>query len=100
MSGYALTYLALISRDVDAVCRFLGGSLGLARKDLSLDGRAIPFFGIGAAALVGRKIQSTGFVLWREDEPIAFVPHLDPAPGWLLLLEVLLRSCISVKATY
>ncbi len=51
MSGYALTYLALVARDVDAVCRFLGGSLGLARKDLSLDGRAIPFFGIGAAAL-------------------------------------------------
>ena len=51
MTGYALSYVALASRDVDAVCRFLGGSLGLIRKNLVIDGRAVPFFGVGRAAV-------------------------------------------------
>ena len=51
MTGFALNYLALVARDTEAVCRFLGGSLGLMRTDLAIEGRAIPFFGIGDAAL-------------------------------------------------
>ncbi len=51
MAGYALNYLALVARDVEAACRFLGGSLGLQRTDVTLDGRSIPFFGVGQSAL-------------------------------------------------
>jgi methylmalonyl-CoA epimerase len=51
MSGYAMNYLALAARDVDAVCRFLGDSLGLQRTDMPLEGRSIPFFGVGKSAL-------------------------------------------------
>lgn len=51
MAGYALNYLALVARDVDSTCRFLGDSLALQRTDVSLEGRSIPFFGIGRSAL-------------------------------------------------
>jgi catechol 2,3-dioxygenase-like lactoylglutathione lyase family enzyme len=51
MAGYALNYLALVARDVESTCRFLGDSLGLERTDVALQGRAIPFFGIGKAAV-------------------------------------------------
>jgi catechol 2,3-dioxygenase-like lactoylglutathione lyase family enzyme len=51
MAGYALNYLALVARDVDAACRFLGGSLGLRRTNVPLEGRSIPFFGIGKSAV-------------------------------------------------
>ncbi|MFT5173021.1 MAG: hypothetical protein ACI8W7_001189 [Gammaproteobacteria bacterium] len=51
MAGYALNYLALVARDVESCCRFLGASLGLARSDLSLHGRSVPFFGIGKSAV-------------------------------------------------
>ena len=51
MAGYDLNYLALAARDVEAVCRFLGGSLGLLRKDIALEGRTVPYFGIGKSAL-------------------------------------------------
>ena len=49
---------------------------------------------VSAASLVGKKILSTGLVLWRDDEPIEFVapsgrgpwarPRVNPSPGWLL----------------
>ena len=51
MAGYALNYLALVARNVEPVCRFLGDSLGLQRTDVTLQGRSIPFFGIGQSAL-------------------------------------------------
>ena len=51
MAGYALNYLALAARNVEPVCRFLGDSLGLLRTDVTLQGRSIPFFGIGQSAL-------------------------------------------------
>ncbi|NBS58482.1 MAG: hypothetical protein EBS65_15845 [Betaproteobacteria bacterium] len=51
MAGYALSYLALAARNVEPVCRFLGDSLGLSRTDVALQGRTIPFFGIGKSAL-------------------------------------------------
>ena len=51
MAGYALNYLALAARDVDAACRFLGGSLGLERTDVVLGGRTVPFFGVGRSAV-------------------------------------------------
>ena len=51
MAGYALNYLALVARDVEPVCRFLGQSLGLLRTDVMLRGRPIPIFGIGASAI-------------------------------------------------
>ncbi len=51
MPGYAMNYLALAARDVEAVCRFLGDSLELERKDVPLEGRTIPFFGIGKSAV-------------------------------------------------
>ena len=51
MAGYALNYLALVARNVEPVCRFLGQSLGLLRTDVTLHGRTIPFFGVGASAL-------------------------------------------------
>lgn len=51
MAGYALNYLALAARNVEPVCRFLGDSLGLLRTDVTLQGRAIPFFGIGKSAV-------------------------------------------------
>ncbi len=51
MAGYVLNYLALVARDVEPVCRFLGQSLGLLRTDVTLHGRTIPFFGVGASAL-------------------------------------------------
>ena len=44
MAGYALNYLALVARDVDSTCRFLGDSLSLTRTDVTLKGRKIPFF--------------------------------------------------------
>ncbi len=52
MTGYALDHLALAARDMDAACRFLGGSLGLKRTDLALGGRMVPFFGVGQSAIV------------------------------------------------
>ena len=51
MAGYALNYLALAAREVEPVCRFLGESLGLPRGDVVVQGRTIPFFGIGQAGL-------------------------------------------------
>ena len=39
---------------------------------------------ISVSALVGKTIVSTGVVLWRQNKPIEFVTHLDPAPEWLL----------------
>ena len=51
MSGYAMNYLALVARDLEGVCRFLGNSLGLQRRDVTLAGRRIPFFGIGKSAV-------------------------------------------------
>ena len=51
MAGYAMNYLALVARDVAPVCRFLGQSLGLLRTEVALDGRSIPFFGIGRSAI-------------------------------------------------
>ncbi len=56
MAGYALSYLALVARNVDAACRFLGDSLGLERTDLALGdvthgGCTVPFFGIGKSAV-------------------------------------------------
>lgn len=51
MAGYAMNHLVLVARDVAAVCRFLGQSLGLLRTEVALDGRSIPFFGIGRSAI-------------------------------------------------
>lgn len=51
MAGYAMSYVALVARDLAPVCRFLGDSLGLQRTDVPLQGRAVPFFGIGKSAL-------------------------------------------------
>ncbi len=51
MAGYAMSYVALVARDVGPVCRFLGDSLGLRRTDVPLQGRAVPFYGIGKSAL-------------------------------------------------
>ena len=51
MAGYALNYLALAARDVEAACRFLGDSLELQRRDVPLEGRTIPFFGVGESAV-------------------------------------------------
>ncbi|MFN0163274.1 MAG: VOC family protein [Burkholderiales bacterium] len=51
MAGYAMSYVALVARDLAPVCHFLGDSLGLQRTDVPLQGRAIPFFGIGNSAL-------------------------------------------------
>lgn len=51
MPGYDLSHVALVARDSGAVCRFLGESLELARTDLPLGDRLIPFFGVGGAAL-------------------------------------------------
>ena len=51
MPGYALTYLALVARDVEAACRYFGDALGLARTDVKCAGETVPFFGIGKAAL-------------------------------------------------
>ncbi len=51
MAGYSLNYLALAARDVEAACRFLGGSLGLERTDVALGGSAVPFFGVGRSAV-------------------------------------------------
>ena len=51
MAGYALNYIALVARNVEPVCRFLGDSLGLKRTDVALNGRRVPFFGIGRSAI-------------------------------------------------
>lgn len=51
MSGYALSYVALVARDTAAVCRFLGDSLNLPRRDLSVNGDSVSFFGVGQTAL-------------------------------------------------
>ena len=51
MAGYAMNYLALVARDLESACRFLGDSLGLKRRDVALDGRRVPFFGIGNSAV-------------------------------------------------
>ncbi|MSQ62672.1 MAG: hypothetical protein EXR33_02345 [Betaproteobacteria bacterium] len=51
MAGHTLNYLALAARNAEPVCRFLGDSLGLLRTDVALQGRSIPFFGIGKSAL-------------------------------------------------
>ena len=51
MTGYALNYLALAARDAEATCRFLGDSLQLQRQDVPLEGRTIPFFGVGKSAV-------------------------------------------------
>jgi len=65
MPGYAMNYLALVARDVEAVCRFLGGSLGLRRTDFMLEGRSIPFFGIGKSAVA----------LFEPDDPYLEAPR-------------------------
>ena len=46
-----MNYLALVARDVEAACRFLSESLGMQRRDVPLEGRSVPFFGIGESAL-------------------------------------------------
>jgi hypothetical protein len=51
MTGYALNYLALVARDVESACRFLGDSLELTRTDVTVQGHPIPFFGVGQAAI-------------------------------------------------
>ncbi len=65
MAGYALNYLALAARDVEAACRFLGDSLGLQRTDVTLEGRSIPFFGVGQAAVA----------LFEPDDPYLEAPR-------------------------
>lgn len=51
MMSLALSYVALVARDVDAACRFLGESLGLARTEASVNGHRLPFFRAGASAV-------------------------------------------------
>ena len=51
MSGYALTYIALVARDVDAACRYFGEALELAHRDIELNGQKTSFFGVGQAAI-------------------------------------------------
>ncbi|MEM7250519.1 MAG: VOC family protein [Pseudomonadota bacterium] len=51
MSMPTLSYIAVAAPDCDAVCRFLGQSLGLARRDHAFDGRSVPFFSVGKVAL-------------------------------------------------
>ncbi len=65
MAGYALNYLALAARDVAAACRFLGDSLGLQRTDVALQGRSIPFFGVGQSAVA----------LFEPDDPYLEAPR-------------------------
>lgn len=65
MAGYALNYLALAARDVESACRFLGGSLGLQRTDLALEGRSIPFFGVGRSAVA----------IFEPDDPYLEAPR-------------------------
>ena len=65
MPGYEMTYLALAARDVDAACQFLGDSLGLQRRDMPLEGRSIPFFGIGQSAVA----------LFEPDDPYLEEPR-------------------------
>ena len=65
MAGYAMNYLALVARDVAPVCRFLGQSLGLLRTEVALDGRSIPFFGIGRSAIA----------LFEPDDPYLDEPR-------------------------
>ncbi len=80
MAGYALNYLALAARNVEPVCRFLGESLGLARTDVTLQGRAIPFFGIGQSALAVFEVDDP----YLDEPRFAGVHHMalaapDPA---------------------
>ena len=65
MPGYEMNYLALAARDVEAACRFLGDSLGLARRDVPLEGRNIPFFGVGKSAVA----------LFEPDDPYLEEPR-------------------------
>ena len=67
MAGYPMNYLALVARNVEPVCRFLGTSLGLMRTDVSLHGRTIRFFGIGASAIA----------LFDADDPYLEEPRLS-----------------------
>jgi catechol 2,3-dioxygenase-like lactoylglutathione lyase family enzyme len=51
MTGPAVSYVALISRDVPAACRLLGEVLGLRRSVCSTEDGEVPVFAVGAAAL-------------------------------------------------
>jgi hypothetical protein len=51
MTGPAVSYVALISRDVPAACRLLGEVLGLRRSVCSTEDGDVPVFAVGAAAL-------------------------------------------------
>ena len=65
MAGYAMNYLALAARDVEAASRFFGASLGLQRRDIPLEGRTIPFFGVGKSAVA----------LFEADDPYLEEPR-------------------------
>ncbi len=58
MAGYALSYAALVARDVDAVCQFLGNSLRLARTDINIQDEIVPFFGVGDASVAVFQVKS------------------------------------------
>lgn len=58
MTGYALTYVAFVARDVDAVCQFLGSVMGLARTDIGIQDELVPFFGIGDASIAVFQLES------------------------------------------
>ena len=79
MPGYAVNYVALAARDVDAVCEFLGHGLGLVRSDLALGERSIAFFAIGDAYVAVFEVDDD-----YPDEPrCAGVQHMAlaaPAP--------------------
>ena len=49
-----LSYVAIVSRDVGAVTRFLSGTLGLARTDVPAGntGHIVPLFAVGRSAIV------------------------------------------------
>src|SRR5690606_15693005 len=51
--SFALSYVALVSKDVQATCKIFGDVLGLTRSDLRIRGsdRPVPTFAIGEAAL-------------------------------------------------
>jgi catechol 2,3-dioxygenase-like lactoylglutathione lyase family enzyme len=48
-----LSYVAVVSRDVAALTRFLGGTLGLARTDIATGnaGTTVPVFAVGRSAI-------------------------------------------------
>ena len=70
MNTLSLSYVALVTRDVDAVCRFLADGLRLTRTDLMVNGNEVPFFGIGEAALGIFGMESSADTADALDEPI------------------------------